>query len=236
MENSLFVRLPPELRTAIYEYAFNSPNGVFLHCKRCFAHRRQHKPQQHLLELSRSLALAQTCAQIRRESWSILFDDNTFLLQHYAVCDLEGKFKDTLARLPQEFCQAMRTVHVQLLTPLCFCSEKKDCPSYTGGGWESHVEWKLMKLLNTIKVCTEQMPECSIVFQMRFCYDLDTTVGLRMLAGDQPWDDLANHACNERHRRGIVDSEKQAARQELQERTRRTLLRILSRAMTYSKS
>lgn len=93
-----------------------------------------------------------------------------------------------------------------------------------------------MKLFNSIKICNEQMPECSIVFQMRLCYDLDTTIELRMLDWDQSWANMANHASDERHWTGIADAKTQAARQELQERTRRTLLRILSRAMTYSKS
>lgn len=230
MENSPFARLPAELRTAIYEYTFIETEDVFLFCKVCCSGPRT--SHNHPLELVQRLALSQTCAQIRREGWPIFFSANIFLCQSYWTCDLDGEFKGTFDGLPLNFLQAIRNVRLQLVDPLCFCSDRRECPGREGRhGDESHVPWKLMKLLQSMRLRGEEVPDCRIVFESRLCYDLDTKIEIVMVEFHETWASTLNHASDERHWKGIVDAEKQASRRRLQECARTTLLRTLTRAM-----
>lgn len=162
----------------------------------------------------------------------MFFSANTFPCQSYSICDLDGGFKDTLARLPPVFSLAMRSIRLQLLEPLClwrFPGEFPGRAEHKGG--ESHVTAKLTSLLRSMRVCGEQMPGCRVVFESRLCYDLGTKVELVMVEDDETWARTLNHVMDQRHWKGIADADKQAATQDLQNFARGTLVSVLRRGI-----
>ncbi|KAK5725084.1 hypothetical protein LTR17_013283 [Elasticomyces elasticus] len=108
LTESLFLRLPPELRNSIYELVLQQPEPIVIRrLGKALPESRQ--PSSHLPHHAK--ALTRTCKLIRRETAQLFYAINTFKF----ICDQEILLLcDFLDRIGQQNKEALRSIIVDV--------------------------------------------------------------------------------------------------------------------------
>ena len=160
-EKCILLRLPPELRNAVYKYVFLEDNIEICapHSKKTDSHSHTHYPKQ-------NLQLLQTCRQVYTEARLLPFASNQFKGSHWAL-------RSITKLLSREQANAISTIHVLIDDmDIDIIRDKSDPRLYlkifdTPSIWVLH--WNMLSTLKRLA----RLPELKLILLSLSQYDCD---------------------------------------------------------------